>query len=502
MSGSVVAMELRTIPVANKNGVRFHWKFDFFLTILNIFIKVIFINHIIFNHFVHPVNAFIVVKVRKDAPAVHSMWAETRLWTPYWPPGTHDQLAVPGATDSWMDMAARVDADLGWLLRRKAHRFWSQICHDDGLHQWLETLLETFPRSHEPNADVSAVEAQQQQLLHRLFLVFVRLCTYKESTTDFFTPEYYGNMIYDKFLIEVPKILDICVLFGPCNPMITSRMVSNIFRCQPQYLEDLVTAGGTMVAAIDSVGEQFQALQHSSTASSDLASAGDLVSYVGDIASTLAALMEAHQPAGLALHQAGLLLKLPAFYHGLVVPLQTHVVHLGIEAETLVRRLGVARHQLVTIFRAVLDVVSLTPLLGGGEVHGEPLEELLTILTSILSEKSFILDYNAKFPIRLDFDLIEGLGKEIDHTRKHYILDAFTGTVTHSFMEVKTNKKPSKGEASKKPRESPVVPPDGASCSRPKEVEVESLISSVSVFPWCIDHPITLHESTNMILFR
>ena len=263
--------------------------------------------------------------------------------------------------------------------------------------------------------------------------------------------------------------------------MITSRMVGNIFRCQPQYLEDLVTAGETMSAAMDSVGEQFQALQHSG--SSDPIPASDLVSYVGDIASTLAALMEAHQPAGLALHQAGLLVKLPAFYHSLVVPLQTHAAHLVIEGEPLIRRLGVARHQLISIFRAVIDVVSLSPLLGGGEVHGEPLEELLTILTSVLSERSFILDYNAKFPIRLDFDLIEGLGKEIDPTRKHYILDAFTGTVTHSFTDAKPNKnqKNKKGEAEKVSQEASVVPPDGASCIRPKEVEVESLISSVSV---------------------
>ena len=439
------------------------------------------------------------MKVRKEAPAVHAMWAETRVWTPYWPPGTPQQLAMPGASDSWMNMAAAVDADLGWLLRRKAHRFWSQICHDDGLHQWLESLLETFPRSHEPNSEVALVESRQQQLLHRLFLVFVRLCTYKESTTDFFTPEYYGNMIYDKFLIEVPKILDICVLFGPCNPMITSRMVGNIFRCQPQYLEDLVTAGETMSAAMDSVGEQFQALQHSSC-SSDPGPAADLVSYVGDIASTLAALMEAHQPAGLALHQAGLLVKLPAFYHSLVVPLQTHAAHLAVEGEPLVRRLSLARHQLIAIFRSVIDVVSLSPLLGGGEAHGEPLEELLTILTSVLSERSFILDYNAKFPIRLDFDLIEGLGKEIDPTRKHYILDAFTGTVTHSFTDVKTTKKQSKkGETEKVlQHEASVVPPDGASCLRPKEVEVESLISSVSFLPCLISIVSPSHKQISL----
>ena len=498
-------MELRTIPVANKNGVSSHddgaddLKRKPFLHPSSSSSSPFFSPSSIFIATSSFKPLMIVMKVRKEAPAVHAMWAETRVWTPYWPPGTPQQLAMPGASDSWMNMAAAVDADLGWLLRRKAHRFWSQICHDDGLHQWLESLLETFPRSHEPNSEVALVESRQQQLLHRLFLVFVRLCTYKESTTDFFTPEYYGNMIYDKFLMEVPKILDICVLFGPCNPMITSRMVGNIFRCQPQYLEDLVTAGETMSAAMDSVGEQFQALQHSSC-SSDPGPAADLVSYVGDIASTLAALMEAHQPAGLALHQAGLLVKLPAFYHSLVVPLQTHAAHLAVEGEPLVRRLSLARHQLIAIFRSVIDVVSLSPLLGGGEAHGEPLEELLTILTSVLSERSFILDYNAKFPIRLDFDLIEGLGKEIDPTRKHYILDAFTGTVTHSFTDVKTTKKQSKkGEAEKVlQHEASVVPPDGASCLRPKEVEVESLISSVSFLPCLISIVSPSHKQISL----
>ena len=106
-------------------------------------------------------------------------------------------------------------------------RFWSQMCHDDALHQWLEGLLETFPRAGEEVAE-GRVAALQDALLHKLFLVFVRLCTYKESATDFFTPEHYGTMIYDKYLLEVPKILDICVLFGPCNPAITARMVVGI----------------------------------------------------------------------------------------------------------------------------------------------------------------------------------------------------------------------------------------------------------------------------------
>ena len=360
-------------------------------------------------------------------------------------------------------------------------RFWSQVCNDDSLHRWLDSLLETFPRAHESTLELLGEEvgARQQLLLHRLFLVFVRLCTYKESATDFFTPEYYGAMIYDKYIIEVPAVLDMCVLFGACNPQITTRMVANIFRCQPQYSEDLVTACTTMSTALDTVAEQFEALQLGQRAGEKSGALEDLVNYVGDISRSLAALLEVHSEAGLAVHRAGLDQRLAGFYHSVLVPLLAVTARSG--GEELVRSLGLARHHMVMVYRATLNTVCLQPLLGGQDGGAaEPLEELLALLTSALGERSFITDYNARFPIRTDFELIEAMGRDIDSTRKHYILDAFSTSQTHGFKYVNSSSK-DRGEAEKSSRT--ILPPvAGAGAAGPSSLtpaEESSLVSGV-----------------------
>ncbi len=47
--------------------------------------------------------------------------------------------------------------------------------------------------------------------------MFLRLCTHKESPRDFFRPEAYGRLIYENSVLNIPRVLDLCVLFRGCN---------------------------------------------------------------------------------------------------------------------------------------------------------------------------------------------------------------------------------------------------------------------------------------------
>ena len=50
--------------------------------------------------------------------------------------------------------------------------------------------------------------------IHRkTFFVFLRLSTQKESATDFMSTSAYANIIYDNFIFDVSKIVDIAALF-------------------------------------------------------------------------------------------------------------------------------------------------------------------------------------------------------------------------------------------------------------------------------------------------
>ena len=98
MAGAVVALKLRTVPVANKNGLR------------------------------------------KDAPAVHKLWTESRRWAAYMAPGA----GAGGEAEAWLAMARAVEADLTWLLRRKANSYEhvsrNQPCGGSSCHLARRTL--------------------------------------------------------------------------------------------------------------------------------------------------------------------------------------------------------------------------------------------------------------------------------------------------------------------------------------------------------------------------
>jgi hypothetical protein len=99
-------------------------------------------------------------------------------------------------------------------------------------------------------------------LFQALYKVLLRLCTYKESARDFFTPEAYGNLIYEHQVLNIPRILDMCVLFRGCNTDVTRRMIGNLFQCQPRYQEDLASMGFTMEKAFESAGQEHMVPVH------------------------------------------------------------------------------------------------------------------------------------------------------------------------------------------------------------------------------------------------
>lgn len=42
---------------------------------------------------------------------------------------------------------------------------------------------------------------------------------------NFITPAVFGEIIYENFLFDIPKILDLCVLFGKGNSQLLHKMI-------------------------------------------------------------------------------------------------------------------------------------------------------------------------------------------------------------------------------------------------------------------------------------
>lgn len=49
---------------------------------------------------------------------------------------------------------------------------------------------------------------------------------------NFLTPSVFGEIIYENYLFDIPKILDLCVLFGKGNTQLLHKMIGKLIMTQ------------------------------------------------------------------------------------------------------------------------------------------------------------------------------------------------------------------------------------------------------------------------------
>ena len=132
--------------------------------------------------------------------------------------------------------------DLQTLLCLEHDRFWAQLIHDVTLHKFISSFLQKCPRSWDI-WDIGAAYLTDHNKLNRLvFLTVLRMSTDKESKECFMTSQGFGFTIYENYMFDVPKLIDICSIYGHPhggNGELVNKMLTNVFTKQPNYVEDL-----------------------------------------------------------------------------------------------------------------------------------------------------------------------------------------------------------------------------------------------------------------------
>lgn len=68
----------------------------------------------------------------------------------------------------------------------------------------------------------------------------------------------FSRIIYEHYLFDLPRILDLCSLYGVTNRPLLAKMVANVFEKQPKYLDDWgAMVGGTVMGVFSKMaGDQ------------------------------------------------------------------------------------------------------------------------------------------------------------------------------------------------------------------------------------------------------
>uniref|UniRef100_A0AAY4CU71 CUE domain-containing protein n=1 Tax=Denticeps clupeoides TaxID=299321 RepID=A0AAY4CU71_9TELE len=318
-------------------------------------------------------------------PALHPDHKEERCFLPYKPPPVDSSAAH---IEEFLEHAHFVSEDLEWLLSLPHDKFWCQAVFDESLQKCLDSYLRHAPRALEPPSCSSLAVAEMQRSVHRsVFMVFLRMATHKESKEHFITPAVFGEIIYNNFLFDIPKILDLCVLFGKGNSQLLHKMIENIFTQQPSYYSDLNETIPSVLQVLDTILERFGLQSEPATALEPLKLTAhsrptahtmpqedllDLVMYLCDTCTTLHSFLDIFPEACRTFQAHGFLSRLSSFYELAVPDVEKAVRKRNFDKsvqEDLWKRLAHSCKKMVEIAHLIVQHTCLQPILEGDETR-------------------------------------------------------------------------------------------------------------------------------------
>uniref|UniRef100_A0A8C1JAK0 Activating signal cointegrator 1 complex subunit 2 n=1 Tax=Cyprinus carpio TaxID=7962 RepID=A0A8C1JAK0_CYPCA len=360
----------------------------------------------------------------RTLPALHPDRKEERCFLTYKPP---PEDGTPVLVEEFLEHAQFISEDLEWLLALPHDKFWCQVVFDESLQRCLDSYLRHAPRGLDPSGlSSSPAVADMQRNIHRfVFMVFLRMATHKESKENFITPAVFAEIIYNNYLFDIPKILDLCVLFGKGNSQLLHKMIENIFTQQPSYYGDLNETIPSIIQVFDIILQKC-GIQSENTGNSqplklnankcltamampeeELA---DLVLYMCDTCTTIHSFLDTFPEACSTFKQHNFLNRLSSFYEMAVPDLEKAVKKRNFNKslqEDMWRRISHSRKKMVEIAHLLLQHTCLQPILEGSENMVSYVEDLLQNFTAFLQEKRFLADYDEQFPIADDISLLQ-----------------------------------------------------------------------------------------------
>eukprot|EP00070_Physeter_catodon_P029312 XP_028336206.1 activating signal cointegrator 1 complex subunit 2 isoform X3 [Physeter catodon] len=318
------------------------------------------------------------------------------------------------------------------------------VVFDETLQKCLDSYLHYVPRKFDEWVAPAPEVVDMEKRLHRsVFLTFLRMSTHKESKDHFISPSAFGEILYNNFLFDIPKILDLCVLFGKGNSLLLQKMIGNIFLQQPSYYNDLDETMPTILQVFSNIlqhcglqgdgacatPQKLEERGRLTPSDMPLLELKDIVLYLCDTCTTLWAFLDIFPLACPTFQKHDFCYRLASFYEIAIPELESAIKKRRLEDSKLLgdlwQRLSHSRKKLLEIFHILLNQICLLPVLEStcDNIQGF-IEEFLQIFSSLLQEKRFLRDYDALFPVADDISLLQQASSALDETRTAYILQA------------------------------------------------------------------------------
>ncbi|WOG91905.1 hypothetical protein DCAR_0311160 [Daucus carota subsp. sativus] len=139
-----------------------------------------------------------------------------------------------------------LNRELSRLLKLNPREFWKEVASDTSLHDFLESFLKSRTRWYDfpyrgARGIVAGTIVGEYELSRRVYMVLYRISSSRDpgaKAGDSLSPKDHAVLLQEKKLLDMPKLLDICAIYGHENEDLTRNLVVNSVKAQPRIYDD------------------------------------------------------------------------------------------------------------------------------------------------------------------------------------------------------------------------------------------------------------------------
>ncbi|MQL95989.1 hypothetical protein Taro_028657, partial [Colocasia esculenta] len=140
-----------------------------------------------------------------------------------------------------------LNGELSRLLKLKPREFWKEVASSDALHKSLDSYLQFRNRWYDfphrgPRDTIAGIIIGEAELSRRVFMAFYRMSSNKEPgahSGGCLNAKEHAAILQEKKLLGLPKLLDICAIYGHDNSDLTRALVTSAINAQPKLIDDV-----------------------------------------------------------------------------------------------------------------------------------------------------------------------------------------------------------------------------------------------------------------------
>ena len=88
--------------------------------------------------------------------------------------------------------------------------------------------------------------------------LYFRMSLYKETEEEYFSVGFYAKLIYDNWIFDMAKLIDIPAIYGRSNPETVQKMLLNVFDSEKRLVQDFTDTFDLMVGLLKTKFKEYQ----------------------------------------------------------------------------------------------------------------------------------------------------------------------------------------------------------------------------------------------------